>query len=253
MRPSIPHLLLLIALATVALAALYPRDAEAFSLPKAPRLERRRGGGGGGRGGGGGGGGGRSSSSGGRSSSTGSTSRSSNAGGFSSSGSGTPKSFGSGSSRSYSGGSSVPYTAGKTSPSGIAPLALGVGALAVIFPGIWLYGAYAYNYPHRARYNRSSNDTIPVICVCQEYSVCGCDENYNETFIEDMYRNATGNGEPKLARISDVNGTRTLVVNGTLENGSTAASGPASGAGRGIEYWSGWWSIIAIVIFMCNM
>lgn len=123
--------------------------------------------------------------------------------------------------------------------------------MGLIFPGLWLYGAYAYPYSQRAQYGNNPNETIPVLCVCQENSVCGCDENYNQSFIQDMYKNATGDGEPKLARLSDVNGTRTLVINGTLEDGTTSED--AASRAIKLEYWAGWWSMVAIVIVMCNL
>lgn len=127
--------------------------------------------------------------------------------------------------------------------------------MGLIFPGLWFYGAYAYPYSERAQYGNNPNETIPVLCVCQKYNVCGCDENYDPSFVQDMYKNATGDGEPKLARLSDVNGTRTLVINGTLENGTTAEGGTEESESRAIklEYWAGWWSMVGIVIVMCNL
>lgn len=227
-----------------------------------PHLEKRRGGGGlgGGSSGGGRSGGGRSggsSSSPGRTSGYGSffssgrrprltsRTRSSNAGGSTKAGSGTPRNFGG--SRTYAGGSSVPYTSGQRSSSGIAPLLLGAGALSIL-PGLWLAGAYAYPYAHSHTFmNRTSgmNESLPVLCLCQEYSVCGCDENGNSTYTQALYDNATSAeaGKAVVARVVEVNGTRTLVVNGTLENGTTAEGGTENGAGRVV---GGWVSVVGL-------
>jgi hypothetical protein len=74
-------------------------------------------------------------------------SSSSNNGGRTKTGSGVTPNYGGG--RYYGGGATSPYQSGSRSPLGIAavPLAFGVGALA-FYPGIWLYGAYAYPYGH---------------------------------------------------------------------------------------------------------
>ncbi|KAI9719304.1 MAG: hypothetical protein M1812_003634 [Candelaria pacifica] len=263
-------------------------SAELISAPLAERfdeslssdLEKRRGGGG--SSGGGGRGGGSSSSSSGSSSSgssgstgssgssssggargggvvgTGAGSSSSNAGGATRTGSGVTPGYGGGA--FYGGGSRTPYRAGGRSPLGIAPFLL-VGAGLAIFPGLWLYGAYAYPYssPYNFR-NRTSNanQTLPITCLCQQYSVCGCDNNNNSTYLDGVL----GNGSmaalnTSLARVSDVNGTRTLVLNGTLPNGTTASGGsdPATttiavtsaALKRGIAENAGWWVVGAIV------
>lgn len=223
-------------------------------------LEKRRGGGGhggggggggGGRGGGGKGGGGGSGGSGGRTSSyapsrprphsprsqlTSPQYRTSNVGGRTISGSGTPKSFGG----AYGGGAAVPYKAGGRSASGIVPAFLGGAALGVL-PGLWLSGAHSYQFSHpvTARNNTSGqNETLPVLCLCQEYSVCGCDENHNATYTQALYNNASvlpaGIDKQFVSAIADVNGTKTLVVNGTLANGTTADGGTDDGSGAAV-------------------
>jgi hypothetical protein len=166
-------------------------------------------------------------------SNTGSSSRSSsNVGGRTSAGSGTPRSFGG----SYGGGAGVPYTASKRSPSGISPFLLPLGALA-FFPGLWLFSAYAYPYAQSINYYNNTNNqnqTLPVLCLCQQYSECGCDENHNQTYTQALVDNATrfdNSSQPYVSKIADVNGTRTLVINGTLANGTTAPGGTDSAAG----------------------
>jgi len=71
----------------------------------------------------------------------------SNTGGTTRQGSGVTPNYGGG--RYYGGGATTPYTAGSRSPLGLVaiPLAFGAGALA-FYPGLWLYGAYAYPYNH---------------------------------------------------------------------------------------------------------
>jgi hypothetical protein len=72
-------------------------------------------------------------------------SSSSNTGGATKTGSGVTPNYGGG--RYYGGGATSPYTSGLRSPLGIAAVPLAFGALA-FYPGIWLYGAYAYPYNH---------------------------------------------------------------------------------------------------------
>ena len=156
---------------------------------------------------------------------------SSNVGGRTSAGSGTPR----GSGGSYSGGASVPYTASGRSPSGIAPFLLPLGALA-FFPGLWLFSVYAYPFTQPISYHNNTNNqnqTLPVLCLCQQYGECGCDENHNQTYTQELVDNATrfdNDSQPYVSKIADVNGTRTLIINGTLANGTTAPGGTDSAA-----------------------
>jgi hypothetical protein len=119
----------------------------------------------------------------------------------------------------------------------------------LIMPGLWLYSTYPYYYnnPYRfynqsatnndddndndrralwTRQTQGANETLPVMCVCQEFSVCGCDENDDQQYINDLVGNGSYAALDKtLVTVSDVNGTKTLVLNGTLENGTTAPGG----------------------------
>ena len=215
-------------------------------------LEKRKGGGGRGSSGGSSSG----SSSGGSSSGTSSsgsssgrgssdTSPSSNTGGRTSAGSGTSPSRGG----YYPGGATAPYAAGAASPRGLgAARFLPVAALA-FFPGIWLYGAYAYPYGHPWTYRNDTsgmNETRPVECLCAQYAECGCEDNSNATYVNSV----VGDGSTAAARangytVADVNGTSTLLINGTLDNGTTASgatSGASSMTGKGAAVG---WALIA--------
>ncbi|KAF9882839.1 hypothetical protein FE257_004970 [Aspergillus nanangensis] len=216
-------------------------------------LEKRRGGGGRGGGGGGGrsggGGGGRSGSSGGSSSSSSSSrsSSSSNQGGSTRSGSGRQPAYGGG--YYYGGGATAPYAAGSRSRLGVFPFLLPVAALA-FFPGIWLYGAYAYPYSHHYNYvneTNHQNESLPVVCLCEKYSECGCDDNNNSTYYESLF-NGTQPANSSIVKIAEVNGTETIYINGTLPNGTTVADPSASSASTmsAVEF-SGYWMMVAAV------
>jgi hypothetical protein len=98
---------------------------------------------------------------------------------------------------------------------------------------------------------------LPILCLCQQYSVCGCDDNTNSTFLTALLPNGTAAPalNASLARISDVNGTRTLVLNGTLPNGTTASFGTRLRPPRLALPWAvpllleqlGWGVLVALV------
>ncbi|GAD99639.1 hypothetical protein AOR_1_1052074 [Paecilomyces variotii No. 5] len=236
------------------------RDADLVSMPpaelyEAPDLEKRKGGGGGGGHGGGSSGGssgGRSGgSSGGSSSPKGSsgTSRTSNAGGTSSRGSGPARSYGGGA--YYAGGARSPYTAGRRSPSGLAPVLLPAAALG-FFPGIWLYSVYAYPFIHPYHYispYTHRNESRPVECLCEQYAECGCDDNNNSTFLHSLL-NGTVPQNASNVRLATVNDTEKIFINGTLPNGTTAASASAAASTARLGELSGYWMMVATVTGM---
>lgn len=120
---------------------------------------------------------------------------------------------------------------------------------------MWLYGAYMYPWHHPySYYNRSSerNETRPVICGCDPYSPCACDENTNSTYLLELIGDGSYQGLNKsVITVANVNGTDTILINGTLPNGTTAAGGtedPNAGAGlTGMLYAVGWWPVLATV------
>lgn len=233
-------ILFLLALVTVVHALAFPASFETFAEFSKEIFKRR--GGGGGRGGGfHGSSSSGSRSSGSRSSSLGSTT--SNKGGYTSGGTGLqPRPYRGGA--YYGGGAASPYRSGSRSPGGVAPVFLGGAALGV-FPGLWLYGAYAYAYPHPYYYHNdtsSQNETRPVECLCARYSECGCDSNNETDYVNSVANNHT------IARVAEVNGTETLLINGTLPNGTTVASAAGS-VKQGVLEMSGWWVVVAGVAY----
>lgn len=233
--------------------------------------KRRGGGGGGGRGGGSSGSGSSSSgssSSGSSSSSSGSSSSgssggrgaassSSTTGGRTTTGSGAAPAYGGG--RYYGGGTTVPYKSGSRSTGGIVPFVL-VGGLAAyaFWPGTWYHAPYMYPYGSPWNYrNQTSNqnETKPVTCACEPDMVCGCDDNANQTYIDSVIGNGSYSGlNRSLVAIGDVNGTETILLNGTLPKGTTASGGtesPNAAAGlRNMAQAAGWWPLVATAAAM---
>ncbi|RAK75367.1 uncharacterized protein BO72DRAFT_172603 [Aspergillus fijiensis CBS 313.89] len=254
--------ILLQASATISLAlpssAPGSRDQSGYTSELA---KRRGGGGGGGRAGGsssGGGSGGRTGSSGGSSSGSsggsGSGSRtgsSTNVGGSTRSGSGRQPAYGGG--KYYAGGATAPYTSGSRSRTGITPYLLPATGLA--FFGFWAYNVYAYPYPHHYYYvNQSShrNESMPVVCLCQQYLECGCDDNSNSTYYESLF-NGSQPTNTSITRVANVNGTDSIYINGTLPNGTTVADSSASSAAAAgptsqVSLAIGYWTIVALVV-----
>lgn len=222
-------------------------------------LEKRKGGGGGGRGSGGSGAGGRGGSGGGYSGY--SFSSTSNTGGRTRDGSGTPKQYG----NYYTGGAQVPYTSGGRSPTrSIAPYALPIAAVA-FFPGLWLFPVYAYGYPIGYRWTENGrNRTSNATCLCEEYSVCGCDPTDNSTFLTNVLTNGSTGGAPvntSMVRTIDYNnGTIMSYINGTLDNGTTANGGTdpsnpdeVSPAAKAVIDYAGYWVMVVTVVLSVTL
>ena len=125
-------------------------------------------------------------------------------------GTGTPR----GPDGCYGGGSRYPYVAGHSTPSGLMPFY--VSASASWMPYDWgPNGEYCYPLNHTGPAlpnNPAGNTTDPILCICLANDVCGCD-NKNGTYTI-----------PLSAKYALINGTETVVVNGTLADGTTAPS-----------------------------
>ena len=83
------------------------------------------------------------------------------------------------------------------------------------------------------------------------YAECGCDDNGNTTFLDSLIGNGSYSGlNLSLVNVADINGTSTIVLNGTLPNGTTASGGTedafSAGARTVIEA-SGYWVMVALV------
>lgn len=84
--------------------------------------------------------------------------------------------------------------------------------------------------------------------------MCGCDQNNDGGYIDSIIGNGTESAmNASLSRVADVNGTRTLIINGTLPNGTTAAGGSVSATStavaRAVLENSGYWVMGAIVVY----
>lgn len=150
----------------------------------------------------------------------------------------------------YGGGSATAYRAGSRSPGGIAPYILAGAALGAV-GGVWLYGAYAYNYDHPYNFHNDTskqNETLPIECLCAKYSACGCDNNDNSTYLNSIINNGSASDENStLVHTGIVNGTKTLIINGTLPNGTSNATASSGAVSRQLAETSGVWMMGALV------
>jgi hypothetical protein len=123
--------------------------------------------------------------------------------------------------------------------------------LVAFWPGFWYHPIYYYPYtnPH-SYYNATSrqNETTAVGCGCDETVECGCDENSD--LLKEVVGNAT-NLNSSLVSVADVNGTKTILLNGTLPDGTTAPGGDedpfGNGAGGQLVRQVAWWPLVATV------
>lgn len=140
----------------------------------------------------------------------------------------------------------MPYVAGQN-VNGMRPYVAPAAALA-FFPGLLLLGAYLYHYPNYNYTDREThkNRTIPVICFCQEYNDCSCDNNST------AYQKGFDHGQPTNGsdvQVATVNGTRSIFVNGTVPNVTSAASDASPlNPGQSMVLNSGYWAMVAVVI-----
>ena len=81
------------------------------------------------------------------------------------------------------------------------------------------------------------------------YSACGCDNNSNTTYLDSLVGDGSAADENStLVHVGNVNGTKTLIINGTLPNGTNSTSSTTSGAARQhLLEQSGFWLVGAIV------
>lgn len=150
----------------------------------------------------------------------------------------------------YGGGARNSYGPGSRSPSGIVPGLL-IGSAIGLGAGAFLYGAYSYPYHHPYTYHNATtdkNETKPVECLCDKYSDCGCDDNGDKKYLDDIIGNGTYDGLNKsVVNVGEINGKQTIIINGTIPNDTSSDDG-SSNAGidmHSLLHTAGWWPVVA--------
>lgn len=102
-----------------------------------------------------------------------------------------------------------------------------------------------------------------MTCLCEQYNACGCDDANNSTFLDGIIGDGNLTSLNKsLVNVGNVNGTKTIVLNGTLPNDTidatttgdaatgaeaSAIPGESSANKRFLLETSGFWLLGAIV------
>lgn len=152
--------------------------------------------------------------------------------------------------RFYGGGAARPYKAGGSTPSGIVPVFLVAGALA-FWPGVWLYGAHRYHFDKPYTFYNSTtqrNESKPVDCACSARGDCGCDENPDKQYLDSLIGDGSyANLNKSLINVADVNGKSTILLNGTLPEGTADAFNNGGDGLRELARHAGWWPLAATI------
>lgn len=70
-----------------------------------------------------------------------------------------------------------------------------------------------------------------MTCLCEQYSACGCDDANNSTFLDGIIGDGNlANLNKSLVNVGNVNGTKTIVLNGTLPNDTVADASTNTGS-----------------------
>lgn len=89
-----------------------------------------------------------------------------------------------------------------------------------------------YRYDDEYEYynvTTEKDESRPIICACAEYSVCGCDDNDDTEYYDELIGNGSYAALNKtIVNVAEVNGTMTILINGTLPNGTTVPEEEAS-------------------------
>lgn len=79
-------------------------------------------------------------------------------------------------------------------------------------------------------------------CYCSRFSECSCEANNETDYMTSIANNNS------ISHVGTVDGKSTLLVNGTLPNGTTAASAAPSFR-QGFAEMSGWWIVVVGVVY----
>lgn len=129
---------------------------------------------------------------------------------------------------------------------------------------MWLYGAHSYRYDDDYRFHNETtdeNEKLPVICACDPYNPCGCEENNDTEYQQDLVgTGAYDQLNHSQVTVAEVNGTKTLLINGTLPNGTEPpvpqdgddgdadGDGDEDSAARMVVEAFGYWPMVALVV-----
>jgi hypothetical protein len=66
---------------------------------------------------------------------------------------------------------------------------------------------------------------MPIVCLCQRYSTCGCDDNTDDDYFSSLLNDTNSQNLPRdseIVKVAAADGTTKIYVDGSLPNGTTA-------------------------------
>lgn len=101
---------------------------------------------------------------------------------------------------------------------------------------------YPYSHPYHYHNDTSDEDEErDVLCGCSRYEYCACDDNNSTQYFDELIGNGSYDALNKsIVNVAEVNGTMTILINGTLPNDTALPDEDASENGalsrRGLRF-----------------
>lgn len=92
---------------------------------------------------------------------------------------------------------------------------------------------YPYSHPYHYHNDTSDEDEErDVLCGCSRYEYCACDDNNSTQYFDELIGNGSYDALNKsIVNVAEVNGTMTILINGTLPNDTALPDENASDNG----------------------
>ncbi|KAG7408573.1 hypothetical protein Forpe1208_v012409 [Fusarium oxysporum f. sp. rapae] len=92
---------------------------------------------------------------------------------------------------------------------------------------MWPYGAYIYPFTNTCSYHNETVDQDEersVMCGCSRYGNCTCDDPGSAPYFKELIGSGSYEALNKsIVDVAEFNGTKTILINGTLPNGTALA------------------------------
>jgi len=92
-----------------------------------------------------------------------------------------------------------------------------------------------------------------VTCLCDQYSACGCDDDGHTSYIDSLLGDGKVSSQnDSLVHIGNLNGSKTVVINGTLPNGTDDSTSTTTSGALSQKFFeiSGFWFVAGVVAAM---
>ncbi|EGU73615.1 hypothetical protein IWW34DRAFT_796722 [Fusarium oxysporum f. sp. albedinis] len=119
---------------------------------------------------------------------------------------------------------------------------------------MWLYGAYIYPFTDTCFYRNETIDEDEersVVCGCSWYENCACDDPDSAPYFKEPIGSGSYEALNKsIVDVAEFNGTKTILINGTLPNGTALAGDKDknSAPARCVVGTFGYWPTVAVIL-----